>query len=450
MSNALVVRDRISRAIIGMLRNDPFFANIVMCHQFSESKTGGVTINGKTLAYNPEEIEKLNDEQLKTVLVKSALKIATGQHLRVEGYCDRELLSDNPIKDGEVLNLMNEAGDLSIDSMLVDRAMPEGWPMPTQGRYQNLEHNHPMEYYFEALRAQYIPPPEGDDGGGKGDEGQDNPQTATGNGDDQTPSGGQNEASTGKPDPSNGKSGTPNRGQCPVDMAPNPDIQDDDPNSQSKAEQEWMTMVASAAMQAEQAGKLPAWVKEMCDSILKPAELSWRERLRRFAKKHIPFGSRSYARPNRRQAWRRDVMTASSVGKTVERVVWITDTSGSMSTESCNKGLKEMKDIMCQFPHAKLTHLQCDTRVASEVTWGRGDKMEVEKFAHSPTWAGRGGTDMIPAFARAMELKPQCIVCLTDGYFCYPDKIAVPTLWLMVNDNTAPWGETVRMKDGDE
>jgi predicted metal-dependent peptidase len=56
---------------------------------------------------------------------------------------------------------------------------------------------------------------------------------------------------------------------------------------------------------------------------------------------------------------------------------------------------------------------------------------------------------MDPAFERAVELRPQCIIILTDGYMTWPERCRIPTFWLVTNEAmTPPWGIVARMPQG--
>jgi predicted metal-dependent peptidase len=295
-----------------------------------------------------------------------------------------------------------------------------------------------MGYYYEVLRSE-IPPPDDNEGGGGGGDGQDEggdqegsqtPDTGSGDSDTQTPTPPSDEDTGGDSDGSGKGSSGPSQATGEFESHP---AAGDDEGGDSDAEREWQQQLMSAATQAEQAGKLPGFVKEMVDRLYQPPEIPWEQALRKFCKKAVKIRA-TYQRPNRRMAWRG------------AHVMMIVDTSGSMGVEECNKALSEMESIMKAYPASKITLVQCDTRIAAEVEFSKADTAALKKFARSPEWAGRGGTDMRPAFKRAEELRPECVVLLTDGYFSWPERPQIPTFVLMTTDYDPPWGVVARLK----
>jgi len=453
--NALSQRDRISRATIALLRTDPFFASILLCQNIVERDVNGITVDGQTIAFNSEKLAALSDAQVQTMLAKSALRIATAQPFRFGGYADLELLADKPIPEGKVIELLNDAGGLSINSLLRGREMPKGWQMPED---RGFEDNKPMEFYYDAIRQAYEPPPEEP----QGENNQNGPTGGEGGGGDTSspPPDGEN-GPQGQPDGENGQSEADSQGDGTGSQNPDPNGPTDsravphpdagDPNKKYRAEQEWVSMIASAAMQAEQAGKMPSYLNQLVDHLLSPAQISWQEKLKRFAQKTIPHGSRTYSRPNRRHSWRaKDIASSTPHGRTVKKGVWITDTSGSMSADICNFGLNEIAEVMKRYPDIELVHIQCDAAVADIKTLKpKRDRVAVDKLMRSPEWKGRGGTDMYPAFAEAVKMKPQFIVCLTDGFGSFVDKAkaeGIPVFWLMTTDQQPPFGLTAKIE----
>ena len=456
----LTERQRISQAIINLLRNDPFFASILLSHEIIENvECGTIAINGKTIKYNPEWTVTKSRDFLEMVLTHEALHIACGHHLRSEGMDAWEMLQNDPRSDW--FGMWNEAGDVAINQMLMNH---KGWDNKeclTPQKY-GMPSGKSAEWYYSEIRKKGKkddPESEDEEESEKGKEEQDGEEESSGadgseedgekeeeqqdgsNGEGEgegkgTGDGdGENEGAQGQADGTSGDAGGMGR------VEPDPDVASGE-QSKDAAVREWQQAVMSAAIQAKAQGKLPGWMQESIEAMMAPAELPWQVLLRQFCTKAIK-SRLSFARPNRRTMWRSDIICPTRSGRTVDKILFVVDTSGSMNSESCNKALAELQNIVSAYPKCEVTLMQCDAMVADEVTYGVYQPFRVPE---NWTWKGRGGTDMRPAFERAKQIRPQAVICLTDGYMNWPENPSIPTMWLMVGDIKAPWGETIKMK----
>jgi predicted metal-dependent peptidase len=64
------------------------------------------------------------------------------------------------------------------------------------------------------------------------------------------------------------------------------------------------------------------------------------------------------------------------------------------------------------------------------------------------SFPGRGGTDMQPGFEFAKENHYRGVICFTDGYLFAKPECAIPTLWVVVNNNnfSAPFGSVCHVE----
>jgi predicted metal-dependent peptidase len=232
-----------------------------------------------------------------------------------------------------------------------------------------------------------------------------------------------------------------------------PDPEAATPAEAEAAGRDYDQQFIGAVLAAQGQGKCPGWAKERADQITAPAKVPWQVLLRRWARKTVRGGESSYSRPSRRTAHRTDIVLPSHRTQSIKRCLFIVDTSGSMGTAEVNAAVPEMLKIMQTWKRAELVMAQCDTQVADESVFKPGTGFrELQAFARSPAWSGRGGTDMSPAFALAKKYRPEVIICLTDGYFTWPDQAeahGIPTLWLMTNSHMVPpWGQRIVMEEG--
>lgn len=130
-------------------------------------------------------------------------------------------------------------------------------------------------------------------------------------------------------------------------------------------------------------------------------------------------------------------------------ILFMVDTSGSISDEMLNAAYSEVKGAIDQFDGKLKGWLGFfDAAVTEPEPFEDGGELSRIKPA------GGGGTDFGPIFdhvRRNMQGRlPACIVILTDGYAPFPQKDAamgIPVLWLLNNEQvTPPWGKVARIR----
>jgi predicted metal-dependent peptidase len=132
-------------------------------------------------------------------------------------------------------------------------------------------------------------------------------------------------------------------------------------------------------------------------------------------------------------------------------ILYIVDTSGSMSVKDMQLGLAQLQHIQKSDSDIKIIVMYVDAAVAKEYEIGPNDELDTNM-------AGRGGTDFEPAILRAKELlstqdkAPDIVIYCTDGY-CPPPKtqLPVPIVWLITPNGQVPdrrqGNMTLQMKD---
>lgn len=479
-TNAKLTADqRIQRQIIALLRTDPLIADYLLRWPRKTVPGGTMSVNGKQMFYNEGFVDKLTDAQLRVVLQHEVLHVLLKHTLRESGYHAAEMLKSDRLSDSELHDLLNKAGDLEINDLLMRDSFcranfPASGLLAGSGQYADHPQNQNMEVHFDILRQKHTPKtndkPEPTDGTDDGDDGDSEQQSGQNNddgegeGDDDSAngdSGSDENDGSGKPGDGDSDNSAPgdgdgDSGQMSQDgfggmgeFMPDPDVETE-ADAQTKS-QEYDQTFLGAAMVAQQQGKLPGWAKEMVAAITAPAKLPWNVLLRRWARKTVRGGESSYSRPARRTAHRTDIVLPSKRSQSIKRCLFIVDTSLSMPVEALNAAVPEMLKIMSTWKRAELVVAQCDTRVSDEKVYKPGAGFRaLTKFAHSPEWTGRGGTELSPAFELVHKYRPEVIICLTDGYLSWPEQSAtrgIPALWLMTNSAMVPpWGDCVVME----
>ncbi len=132
----------------------------------------------------------------------------------------------------------------------------------------------------------------------------------------------------------------------------------------------------------------------------------------------------------------------------VEDILFMIDTSGSMSDDMITAAYSEVKGAIDQFDGKLKGWLGFfDAAIIEPKPFSSEEEFRVIK----PT--GGGGTDFQIIFEyvqKHMRTKlPASIIILTDGFAPFPKEhlsIGIPVLWLLNNDDvTPPWGKIARI-----
>jgi len=175
------------------------------------------------------------------------------------------------------------------------------------------------------------------------------------------------------------------------------------------------------------AGSQPNGVQEILDSLV-DSKVGWRQMLKDFIGQNQMIGKRpSWKRPSRR-------FRGTQPGKLVLRsgtIVFIIDTSGSMSTKELAQAMSEIDSISSSYD---VWVIDCDADVQQEYKYRRGLELNVK---------GRGGTDMNPALVHAdVKRHADMIICFTDGYlFNDPVVTSAKQLWVITENGTTRYIE---------
>lgn len=195
--------------------------------------------------------------------------------------------------------------------------------------------------------------------------------------------------------------------------------------------------IAQAAQAARMQGKMPAGMERLIEDVLE-VKTPWYDILERFMT-NCATSDYSWAHPNRRFIANGTYLPSMHSEAAMGEMVIAVDTSGSVGNRELAEFAGHINRIM-ETCKPELVHVvYCDARINKTVTF-TGDDLPIKLEA-----VGGGGTAFEPVFEWVSEqdIKPACLVYLTDGYGSYPKEPDYPTLWAMVTDYTAPWGECV-------
>jgi len=193
-------------------------------------------------------------------------------------------------------------------------------------------------------------------------------------------------------------------------------------------------------------GLLPMFAERLLEDLHR-AQTDWRTVLSEFVQEEIH--DYSFSPPDRRfddsPFYLPDYNEKRDV---VLDILFMVDTSGSMSDELVAAAYSEIKGAIDQFGGALQGWLGFfDAAIIEPVRFE-----DEETFRHIRA-AGGGGTDFQIIFeyvaAHMQDALPACIVILTDGYAPFPKEhlaMGIPVLWLLNNEVVQPpWGRVARI-----
>ena len=192
-------------------------------------------------------------------------------------------------------------------------------------------------------------------------------------------------------------------------------------------------------------GLLPLFAQRILEELTKP-QTDWRTILNDFIQEEVV--DYSFEPPDRRFD-ESPFFLPDFNGREdrVEDILFMIDTSASMSDKMITAAYSEIKGAIDQF----------DGKLKGWLGFFDAAIIEPKPFENEEEFriirpAGGGGTDFQIIFeyvAKHMEKPPASIIILTDGYAPFPqEKLAmgIPVLWLLNNEKVdPPWGKVARI-----
>lgn len=450
---------KVKRALIGIMESDPFFATLLLQQDiYADPTARTVVTNGKEIRYNPDFIDTMSRANVEVILVHEALHKAFGHSLRQRKMIEemekwlRETVGKNiDGLDLEAVQLFlhgqfNEAADMAINCHLFQR---DGFPEdsgilpnginPFNGKQRNYEYNKSVEHYFTEIMKDDMDdisqePEEGsgyydegecesdggmtDDTSSVGDSGGEQESEAS-EGEDENESkeersGEQDE--TEEPKRGASKSGE-SVGQDPkpqnvfgeVEPAPS-----SDDKSTQDAEDEHIAEMEKAIQIAKAAGKCPVWIEKILEEFLAPpTKLPWQQVLRNLVMKKVKERL-SFARPNRRLQEVDGLIMPTRISKTLGKIAFASDQSGSMNDLQVYMAYTCMDEIHAEFRNLKVDFVPFDTKVpfVHELT-----RWDFPMARHARKRYASGGTAIMPVIEAFNKLKPVVGMVLSDMEF---------------------------------
>jgi len=229
------------------------------------------------------------------------------------------------------------------------------------------------------------------------------------------------------------------------------DAQELSPKEVKELEKEIDRALRQGEIAAKRAGTKAGDAELAIHELLQP-EINWKDALREFVKSMTNGkDNSSWRKPNRRFL-SSGVYMPTLISESIGRIAVGIDTSGSIGNRELTKFLSEVKAIADEVKPQNVDLIYWDTRVASHEEYDAGTLPNIVSATRPK---GGGGTNPVCMQNYLIEknLKPECIVMLTDGYVHeWGGNWNAPILWAISGGEasgiTAPVGKTVHIKEG--
>ena len=218
-------------------------------------------------------------------------------------------------------------------------------------------------------------------------------------------------------------------------------------------EKEWIQKVLNAKSTIDLqnkrtncCGNLPLCIERMYLELTKP-KVDWKTILNEFVQEIIC--DYSFFPPDKRfHDYDFFLPDFNDKEKEISNILFMVDTSGSISNEILTNIYSELKGALEQFNDKLEGYLGFfDAKVIEPIPFSNIDELlQIKPY-------GGGGTkfDIIFDYVN-MHMRnetPKSIIILTDGYAPFPDEVVtnnIPVLWIIVDSNVIPpWGKYIKI-----
>lgn len=386
---------RITEARNSLILGQPFFGALSLNLAVEASvATETMSVDGKTLRFNPEWAEAIPFDQVVGVTAHEVMHCAAGHHAR-RGARDPKR--------------WNYACDYAINPMLIEAGfkLPEGCLIRDDFRGLSAEEIYTRLSQEEAEQQKQQPDEGEGDAGGEEEN-------------DDTQAGGDDVGGCGSFEDGPGE-GVP---ATAAELA------------QQAREWEIATMQAVAAAKA--AGQLPGAGEWLVEQIRKP-KVNWREILREFVTE-AARSEMSWVPPNRRYIHQGLYLPGPS-GKQMGEMVVLIDASGSCSGPLQDAFATEFTGIVEDLRPSRVHLIYWDTVLQGHREFDPDDELVFEPH-------GFGGSvfDEVWQYIADQGIAPACLVGLTDLYVRFGSAPDYPVLWCSTGGTSAPFGMVVRLQ----
>jgi predicted metal-dependent peptidase len=187
-------------------------------------------------------------------------------------------------------------------------------------------------------------------------------------------------------------------------------------------------------------GETPAELRSVVDALLRPSPLPWRQILRQFIA--------TAGRTGRKSSWQREHRRFEHTTPGIRKQRRLNLLVGIDVSDSTNSS--ELREAFAR----ELLQIAAGRDSAITVLYANSRIQKIAAFSGAPgiveRYDGGGFTDLRPVFdyAKTMQPLPAAVIYLTDGIGPVPERMELPTLWVLTaaGEKPAPWGVELRME----
>lgn len=451
--------EKVRQARARLMLSQPFYGAASLNLQLKEDYSCNTAYtDGKVLGVNPNYINSLEIREVEFLVAHEVL------------HC----IMLHPARQGKRDHVThNKAGDYVINQLLVDAGMK----MPQNGlidsKYKGMSTEQVYDIIYKKQKSKQNSKQDNNQNTGGGND-QDNKDDEAGDkqghgdehGNDDNGNNPGNNGNNGRNDDNPG-----NGGNTGGNNKVNDEVNDDNgngntagddgntgddedqfwnigevrPGGNTQAEKEqlendWKINAVKALNQARAAGKVPAGMERLIETIIvKKKDIE--DVLRDFIQKSIGAGDYTWRHLNRRYL-AHDIYLPGMRDDYIPDIVMVLDTSGSIDQEQINYFAAKINSVLSE--HKTRVHIiYCDTEAHYGGEYGPEDQpIEIKPI-------GYGGTDFRPPFKLIddMGIEPAAMIYMTDlECYHYPPEPHFPVLWALWNKYgkpSVPWGEVI-------
>lgn len=399
--------DRIKRAKVAIMRHKKFcaYSGILACGPWViDDSIPTACTSGWGASFNSEFVQSLTDSELRLLILHEATHVAY-RHMVVW----KALHEENPM-------LANVAADHFVNLALIETDAMEGFiKMPEKGIQPDKQyHGMSVKQIYDLLKQEQEK--RGGDGGDGGEGGAPGDEEGEGEG--------------GGLDGHDWKGAKEGEGK-------------DGGQEGERRDDEIKRAIRQGEMLVKKIGKGAGDANGVFGDLLVP-KVDWKKVLREFVTEYCAGRDESSWRKPNRRFLADDVYMPSMVGTTLDELVIGFDTSGScFNSAEMTRFVTEVASIIETVKPSKVHVAYVDTRVAGMQTFEDG-QFAVQNIQPK----GGGGTHLPVLFDYLAEknIKPTCLVYLTDGYSDFDTAPDYPVLWAMTTNIKAPYGTTIQVE----
>ena len=422
------IREYTRRIILSRMRilmNNGFYALLIMHLQVSVGDEFDTAwTDGTRVWLNPAFLDAISDDELDYVLMHQILHIVLKHGEREIGYEHMKFQIACDIVVNSNIYMSSGGDEKSISLRSYGGVQMHFAPDGSEGYEHSVEEIYYMLEQVDCTQAQK---------GDEGDCGLDSDQSGENEGDDGIEGGG---SATGK--------------NVAWDHHSKLEEMKDDEAMKDVWEQRLLAAAEAISIRdpSNKCGSLPAFAERMLME-LKKTQIDWRTILNEFVQEEVC--DYSFMPPDKRFDDNPFFLPDyNEKDNFVKDILFMIDTSGSMSDEMITTAYSEVKGAIDQF----------DGHLKGWLGFFDADVIEPREFESEDEFCiirpvGGGGTNFHVIFhyvnQHMQDNLPTCIIILTDGYADFPKEqmaLGIPVLWLINNEEvTPPWGKVARITD---